>query len=65
MNIKILGCMVILLSFPQYAFSSTPTETLENAVNQLLAAAADKTDDAQSMKAKLTKKLARICAKKH
>lgn len=54
MKLKFLYGFMLLLSFSQNGNASTPMETLELAVNKLIAVAAEKAADDQAKKAKLT-----------
>lgn len=57
MKLKFLYGFMLLLSFNQNGFAGTPTETLELAVNNIIAVAADKAADDEMKKAKLTQVL--------
>jgi phospholipid transport system substrate-binding protein len=48
-----LSSLILLLSFCQYSFASTPTEMLKVAVDKLIAVAADKVSDNSDKKDKL------------
>lgn len=57
MKLKYLFGFILLLTFSLNGGASTPTETLELAVNKLIAVAADKASDDQAKKAKLNQVL--------
>ena len=54
MKSKIIGSLLLLVLFAQSSWASTPTETVEHAVNRLILVAADKESNDQTKKSKLT-----------
>ena len=54
MKSKIFVSLLLLISFTQLSWASTPTEAVEHAVNRLILVASDKKSDDQTKKSNLT-----------